>query len=456
MAGIQREIEAILKLAKSVANETVFQEKTQYKKFKAKKIGGHKTEIWDFCLELEKVQHPMFLEECIFWWHKLFQEKVCTKEEKFQIFHSLSVCYYSSPKDNFEMCIEYGQKALDLQVDYREGLGNKSQHLKMMEDSCRRLNWKEELEKYLKELLKVEVLRYNKGDFMQVDLLEVYYKLICSQVENKNFGNAKKTIKNLKLFNLHSKDTSDVFVAMGRNGYKTHFPGSRLQNVFEPDYLSELMGISNHQGTNMDETLKVKLYHLIARICFLKCEILTFFSDRTKEAWAHIHLAILNDILCHVSVMDLAGVTGLIGLNLNEEKIICETIASTVRLSICDPSFRFELFTERYPSIFLSKHHVSYYLGKVMNKYSLDFYDIMPLVDFCIENFDEREIKNLAKMAGIRESWLGAKEKLIAYKNSLFIMQHFQANLPQVEQEQKNKVKAIKFALFHDSRYREH
>ena len=28
----------------------------------------------------------------------------------------------------------YGQKALDLQVDYREGLETKSQHMKMMED----------------------------------------------------------------------------------------------------------------------------------------------------------------------------------------------------------------------------------------------------------------------------------------------------------------------------------
>ena len=60
------------------------------------------------------------------------------------------------------------------------------------------------------------------------------------------------------------------------------------------------------------------------------------------------------------------------------------------------------------------------------------------------------------KMAGTRESWIGEKEKLSAYKNSLFIMQHFQSNLPQVEPEQKNKVKAIKFALFHDSRCREH
>jgi len=453
MAEIQREIEAILKLAISLKNETLLQEKTQYKKFKAKKIGGHKIEIWDFCLELEKVEHPMFVGECIFWWHKLFQEKVCTKDEKFQIFRNLSYCYYS--RDKFEMCIEYGQKALDLQVDYREGLEHKSQHIKMIEDSCRKLNRKEELEKYLKELLKVEVLRYNKGDFKQVKLLEVYYKLICSQVENKNFSNAKKTINNLKLFNLHSKDTSDVFVAMGRNGYKTHFPCSRLQNVFEPD-LSELMGNSNHQENYMDEWLKVKLYHLIARLCFLKCEILTFFSDRTKDAWAHIHLAILNDIQCYVSVWAFAGLTEDLCIKLDEEQIICETIASTIRLSICDPSFRTKLFKERYPSIFLTKNQVSYYLGKVMNKYSFDFYDIMPLVDFCIENFDEREIKNLAKMAGIRESWLGAKEKLIAYKNSLFIMQHFQANLPQVEQEQKNKVKAIKFALFHDSRYREH
>merc|ERR1719483_1145473 len=101
---------------------------------------------------------------------------------------------------------------------------------------------------------------------------------------------------------------------------------------------------------------------------------------------------------------------------------------------------------------------------------------MMPLVDFCIANFDEREIKNFAKMAyltttvqfgveflnkkkkmaGTRESWVGAKEKLVAYKNSMFIMQHFQTNLPQVEPEQKNKIKAIKYALFHDSRYREH
>ena len=396
MAGIQREIEAILKLAISLKNETLLQEKTQYKKFKAKKIGGHKIEIWDFCLELEKVEHPMFVGECIFWWHKLFQEKVCTKDEKFQIFRNLSYCYYS--RDKFEMCIEYGQKALDLQVDYREGLEHKSQHIKMIEDSCRKLNRKEELEKYLKELLKVEVLRYNKGDFKQVKLLEVYYKLICSQVENKNFSNAKKTINNLKLFNLHSKDTSDVFVAMGRNGYKTHFPCSRLQNVFEPD-LSELMGNSNHQENYMDEWLKVKLYHLIARLCFLKCEILTFFSDRTKDAWAHIHLAILNDIQCYVSVWAFAGLTEDLCIKLDEEQIICETIASTIRLSICDPSFRTKLFKERYPSIFLTKNQVSYYLGKVMNKYSFDFYDIMPLVDFCIENFDEREIKSFAQKA---------------------------------------------------------
>ena len=268
----------------------------------------------------------------------------------------------------------------------------------MMEESCRKLHRKEELEKYLKELLKVEILSYNKGNLSQVELLGVYYKLICSQVENENFSNAKKTIKNLKLFNLHSKDTSDEFVAMGRNGYKRHFPGSRLQNVFEPDYLSELMGNSNPQENDMDEMLKVELYHLIARICFLKCEILTFFSDRTKDAWAHIHLAILNDIQRHVSIMDFAGLTEHLSINLDEEKIIYETIASTIRLSICDPSCRTELFKERYPLIFLTKNQVSYYLGKVMNKYSFDFYDIMPLLDFCIDNFDEREITNFVKM----------------------------------------------------------
>ena len=120
MAGIQREIEDILKLAKSVENETVFQEKTQYKKFKAKKIRGHIIDIFNFCLRLQRLE---FVEESIFWWHKLFQEKVCTKDEKFHIFRNLSICYYL--RDNFEMCIEYGQKVLDLQVDY-SGLGASS------------------------------------------------------------------------------------------------------------------------------------------------------------------------------------------------------------------------------------------------------------------------------------------------------------------------------------------
>jgi hypothetical protein len=94
--------------------------------------------------------------------------------------------------------------------------------------------------------------------------------------------------------------------------------------------------------------------------------------------------------------LEFAGLTEDLCINLDEEKIVCETIASTIRLSICDPSFRTKLFKERYPSIFLTKNQVSYYLGKVMNKYSFDFYDIMPLVDFCIENFDEREINNFA------------------------------------------------------------
>ena len=77
---------------------------------------------------------------------------------------------------------------------------------------------------------------------MQYDLLIVYYNLICCQIENENFTNAMKTFKSLKLFNLNSKNTGDVFVAIGRNGYKKHFPLTILQNCFEPDYLSELEG----------------------------------------------------------------------------------------------------------------------------------------------------------------------------------------------------------------------
>ena len=110
MSSIKQEIDSIVKLAREVKEESVFQEKSKYKKFKAKKI-GHRSEIKEL---VDKLRHLDFFNECIFWCHKFFEERICNKEEKYRYFYALGACY--SEIKNHEKTIEFGQKFLDIRA----------------------------------------------------------------------------------------------------------------------------------------------------------------------------------------------------------------------------------------------------------------------------------------------------------------------------------------------------
>ena len=90
MSSIQQEINSILKLAREAKTESIFQQKAQYKKFKAKKI-GHRSEIRGLidrlCAQFE------FDNEVIFWSHKFLQERICDKDEKYRTLYALSTSY---------------------------------------------------------------------------------------------------------------------------------------------------------------------------------------------------------------------------------------------------------------------------------------------------------------------------------------------------------------------------
>ena len=115
MSSIRQEIQSIVKLAREAKDESSFQEKSEYKKFKAKK-NGHRSEIKALidCL----ADQFDFNNEVIFWSHKFLDARVCNKDEKHRTFYGLCVSY--SKIQNYEKTIEYGQKFLDLQAQLQK------------------------------------------------------------------------------------------------------------------------------------------------------------------------------------------------------------------------------------------------------------------------------------------------------------------------------------------------
>ena len=96
--------------------------------------------------------------------------------------------------------------------------------ISMIIKSSYKLNRKQDVIKYTKELLKAYIQRFNNNEIEKVELLGMYSTFIELQIVNKDFSGAKKAIKHLKLFNLNSDDVKDVKISMEKDGYKKALP----------------------------------------------------------------------------------------------------------------------------------------------------------------------------------------------------------------------------------------
>ena len=105
------EIANLLELAEKTGNESIFQAKHKYKKFKDQRV-KFREDIQFFINELFKLN---FFEECVFWCNKLFEDlRICDKYERYQVFNILMMANYSLK--NYEKALENGKKATDLKV----------------------------------------------------------------------------------------------------------------------------------------------------------------------------------------------------------------------------------------------------------------------------------------------------------------------------------------------------
>ena len=116
--SLEKQVHEMVKLAKEVRNEAEFQQKHQYKKFKANYNGGVQKDIKYLVNGLFRL---VYHEECIYWSHKYLEIlRISDKEERYTTFAMLHCQYYCAK--NHEKTIEYGQKTLDSSLQLNKSL----------------------------------------------------------------------------------------------------------------------------------------------------------------------------------------------------------------------------------------------------------------------------------------------------------------------------------------------
>ena len=133
--------------------------------------------------------------------------------------------------------------------------------------------------------------------------------------------------------------------------------------------------------------------------------------------------------------------------NMNTETTLCEALASGLRLSICDPTKRDEVFVEMFSSMLGKEESPVYYISKTSQEYLINLELFLPFVKYSIKTYDSALLHDIPHWH-MEEG----KKEMICYKNSLIIMKHFQSKLQDKcdYQESGN----VRFDVFHDSSLR--
>ena len=170
----RKEVKELLELAKLTNDESAFQQKHQYKKFKEKYNVDMLVCVYNLVLGLKKIR---FSNETIFWCQKILEDiRFCDKKFRLYAFQSLTESFYHLEK--YENVIEYGKKCLENDSTENLDLLRKLLVLHQIKVALFKLDMKQEAMKYSRELLKVNVALYNANKVEKFDLLLSYHNLI--------------------------------------------------------------------------------------------------------------------------------------------------------------------------------------------------------------------------------------------------------------------------------------
>ena len=202
----------------------------------------------------------------------------------------------------------------------------------------------------------------------------------------------------------------------------------------DPELIEDLPGMSLTELYALYD-----LYGTIGQLCLLKSEAFNGLGDKTLcIIWSRLSLMIGYNIIQTYRLLKQ-----MVPLEEEREKVetwakeattnaICRTIHATIRNSIIDPTNRNKVFSEMDKSLFEMNTYTNatHYISQAVMINSIDIEDIMPFLQFLIRGWSENSKNNSCK----KYDWSlveNEKNKLVAYKNSLIIMNHFKTGLNQ-------------------------
>jgi len=425
---LEKELKELLGLAKDVKGESVFQQEHRYKKFKSK---NHTIQIFGFCFWFDflvKLNELEFYKECIYWCNKILEDvRLCDSRER-----SVAICLIVTSfngLNDYENAFKYGGKYLEitLQAMTREDRSSRNYLLSMMQKASMKLNRIDEF-RYPKEILKLNVERYNAKEIDKLELLESYDKCIKMQTKIGDFRSAKKTLKHLKLFSLNSLNSNDAIKAIEEEDYGKVFPLNDLLSDSEVKDKKKLASefckrnSSGHDSFQLFEN-KIRLYRCISTICWKKHEILLNLSEiPISFQWGYLALNIFLDINKHlelfVETLRETSVEIAVKASKLNESMVVNITGITLLLADQDQMNRQKLFS-RMTNCYGGLWHMSLFISHAQRQFSnLDVQKVMSFLEFCFRSLNEGATSHELNVS---------KVELSTFKNSLIIMNHFGA-----------------------------
>jgi len=425
---LEKEFKELLGLAKDVKDESVFQQEHRYKKFKAKNhtIQAHEVgPIWfHFLVKLNELK---FHKECIYWCNKILEDvRLCDSRER-----SVAICLIATSfgglKD-YENVLKYGGKYLEIspQAMTHEDRSSREYLLYMMQQASKKLNRIHEF-KYPKEILKLNVERYNAKEIDNLQLLKTYDNCIKMQTKIGDFRSAKKTLKHLKLFSLNSVNSNDAIKAIEDEDYGKIFPLNDLLNDSEVKDKKKLASefckrTLDHETFELFQK-KVRLYKHISILCWKKHEILLNLCEiPISFQWGYLALNIFLDINLHLELLvetlrESSVEIAVKAAKLNESVVVNIT-GITLLLADKDQMNRKKLFS-RMTNCYGGSWHMSLFISNAQRHFSnLDVQKVMPFLEFCFRSLNEGATSHELNVS---------KVELSTFKNSLIISKYFGA-----------------------------
>ena len=370
--NILQEINRLLGLAKSVKDEAIFQKNHLYKTFRSANNSINSDHEKDFIHLVNELFDLQFYQECIFWDIKLIESTMIrNKELRFQILNQLAVCYFSL--NRFTKALDYGQKSIELGRELNKSFCEMFKLVELMKLVSIQLPNHIDAMNYGEECLNILKIQNQTHPIDELDLLIAYSDLLKLKLEYKEYSSAKKTIVELKVFNLHSDNIMDVMRELNLSSeFKSIFPLHKWKNE-----LNNLSGIVNQTEfrrivANLRENWsisghlehcvrKFNIYFRVGELCWQKYLISRDLEGETRDKrWGKLTIEIIKNIVLNLSLLDDAAQTQYVGIKrrnpgfLNASQFFSALFNYALKLADVDPvdkSSRQKLFSYVYDEI---------------------------------------------------------------------------------------------------------